>query len=115
MTQLSILYVFPGNAGVMCAPTCLSSVANTTLPSTLCVTEQDRGLCAFIAATSISTFISTSMWSCTSMGLAATNPCTWNGLTCAGNVVTQIALGSSGMTGIDIYIPDFYSPDGNIL
>ena len=80
------------NSGLICAPYCLTSVTNRTVPSNVCVYPQDNGLCGLIAATNIQSISGYSQWSCTTGGYTTTSPCTlyvWAGLVCSGvNVVS---------------------------
>ena len=87
-----------GNAGISCAPTCVSSVPILNVPSAICPSNQSVGLCGFIAATNIHNISGYSQWSCTTTGVTTTNPCSWSGITCDGrnNVVS---IGIYGLKG----------------
>ena len=76
-----------------CFPACMSTV--TTLASggatEGCPTDQENGLCGFIAATDIQVTSGYSQWACDVSGYPSTDPCAggavWPGLTCAGAAV----------------------------
>ena len=78
---------------------CASSFSSKTIPSTVCVYPQDSALCGLIAATNIHTISGKTMWSCTSLGVTSTNPCTWSGLTCVNNAVVSISIAGIGLSG----------------
>ena len=72
------------------------------VPSTLCPTNQEIGLCGLIAATNIQTISGYSQWSCTTGGYTSTAPCTspvWAGISCNGIDVVSISIGGVGVTG----------------
>ena len=97
---LHTLNVLPGNSGITCAALCISSIASTNVPSTVCIPSQDRGLCGFIAATNVNSLTVYTSWSCITLGLLSTNPCSWSqGIGCNGNTVVSINLVSVGLTG----------------
>ena len=89
------------NPGITCAPLCVSSMAQNTVPSTTCIYNQDAGLCGFIAATNIHTISGKTMWVCVAPGVTATNPCSplWGGLVCSGNSVVSISISGIGLSG----------------
>ena len=104
ITSLMKLYVTTGgsNPGVSCAPSCLSSLPASTVPSRVCPSNQDTGLCGLIAATNINTIASYFHWSCTTAGVTSTNPCSsqlWSGIVCSGNNVVSISVNNIGLSG----------------
>ena len=104
--KLAYLYVSnSGNPGIICAPQCVSSIisANLNVPSTICPTNQDIGMCSLVAATNIHSISGYSQWSCTTGGYTSTAPCTspvWSRVLCSGNVVTSINVYNLGLTGL---------------
>ena len=103
MSSLTSLLLTPGNTQLACAGLCFSSVPVRSLPSTICVNSpQDTGLCSFIAATNIQTTQNRSMWSCTTAGATATDPCStsWYGLGCVGGSVVSITGDQSSIVGM---------------
>ena len=96
LSSLKYFYVTNSgsNSGLICAPYCLTSVTNRTVPSTVCVYPQDTGLCGLIAATNIQSL--SSQWSCTTGGYTTTFPCTpyyaWSGLSCSGVNVVSVSF-----------------------
>ena len=104
LTKLRQVYA-GNNPGITCAPLCLSSIANIfykSLPSATCPTNQDMGLCGLISATNVQSIGGYSMWSCTTLGVTASSPCSplWTGLGCSGNYVNSLSLGSLTLSGI---------------
>ena len=102
--SLTALYItYSGtNPGVTCAPLCLSSVTTHAVPSAICPSNQDIGLCGLIAATNIQSISGYSQWSCTTGGYTSTSPCTspmWPGVSCVGSNVVSMNIGSLGVTG----------------
>lgn len=77
-------YYLPGNSDVWCAPSCLSHIANSQVPSysSSCPAYQDTALCDIIAGTDIASLVGMSMWSCGTDGQTTTDYCLWNGITC---------------------------------
>ena len=59
-------------------------------------------ICDFIAATNIASISSKTMWACSVLGVASTNPCTtsWSGLICSSNNLLSISVGGIGLKGI---------------
>ena len=91
-----------GNAGITCAPTCVSLVVTRVLPSTTCPSNQDIGLCGMMTATNIQSITGYSQWSCTTAGITSTTPCAspvWNGLACTGSSIISVTVGNIGLTG----------------
>ena len=102
-TRLNHLFVSIGDAGVTCAPLCLSSIgfAVKSIPVAVCPSNQDYGLCGLVAATNIPTVSGYGLWNCTNLGFAI-NPClpvTWPGLNCVGNNVTSFVLNGRAFIG----------------
>lgn len=75
-----------------------------TIP--ICTSNQDKGLCGLIAATTVQT--TNTEWSCNSTGFTTTNPCAvgnvWTGITCVGNDIVSISKCCNSNTGIYIYL-----------
>ena len=95
------------NPGITCAPACLSSVSASTIPSSVCRSNQDIGLCGLIAATNVISIAGYSQWVCTTAGTTVTSPCQgtiWNGVTCFGSNVVAISLDNIGLSGKYWYI-----------
>ena len=105
MCQMSSLTYLFGieNAELTCSPLCLSSLSYHSVPSTVCVYPQDKGLCAVIAATNINSKSGYSQWSCTTAGYTTTTPClapAWPGLSCSGINVVSISIPNIGISGM---------------
>ena len=59
-------------------------------------------MCDVVASTNIQTLSGYSQWSCTTLGVVSTAPCTapvWSGLICSGSVVVSISLTNIGVSG----------------
>ena len=94
------------NPGITCAPLCVSSVTTHYVPSSICPSNQDIGLCGIIAATNIQSISGYSQWSCTTGGYTSTSPClslVWAGLVCSGSNVVSVDVNSIGLTGKYVY------------
>ena len=103
LTSLINLFItYSGNPGITCAPLCVSSVTTRSVPSTMCPSNQDIGLCGMTAATNIQSISGYSQWSCTTGGVTSTAPCStplWNGLGCSGSNVMFISVSSTTLRG----------------
>ena len=105
LTNLQSLYLTTNgsNAGLTCAPLCVSTVLTHHVPSNICVYPQDNGLCGLIAATNIHNISGYSQWSCSTAGYTSSTPClfpVWNGLTCSGIDVISISLTHLKLSGM---------------
>ena len=107
LTKLTRLNVTGGgsNVGLTCTPGCLSFISSSNLivPSQLCPSNQDIGVCGLISATNIQSVYS--QWSCTTLGVTSTAPCSspvWPGLGCSGTNIASIILNGFGIAGIEV-------------
>ena len=57
----------------------------------------DGALCNIIASTNVQSQLTS--WSCTTNGLASTDPCTWSNIYCITEVVVGISFNSMELTG----------------
>ena len=90
------------NAGLSCAPACVSTINAHYNPAGVCPINQDNGVCGLIAATNINIISGYSQWSCSTLGDTQSNPCAspiWSGVTCSGNNVVSINLYNVGLSG----------------
>ena len=101
----SLTYLhFEKNAEITCYAACLSSVSSFSTDKSVCMsqspTSQNIALCAFVAATNISSRSVNSDWMCDKFGIPINNPCNpvWTGLNCSKDVVT-----SMNVHGIDLF------------
>ena len=62
--------------------------------------NQNSGICAFIAATNIATVVS-DKYSCSISGIPNTDPCSnsWPDLVCRGSDIIEISVSSPGLNG----------------
>ena len=102
----SLTYLhFEKNAEITCYAACLSSVSSFSTDKSVCMsqspTSQNIALCAFVAATNISSRSVNSDWMCDKFGIPINNPCNpvWTGLNCLNDVVTSMDLSKEGLTG----------------
>ena len=105
ITGLTLLHInAAGNPLMTCAPLCLTTVTTRSLPSAVCPSAQDDGLCGLIAATNIASITNYDEWSCTTDGVTSTDPCTggseWTGVVCTTGYVSEININNKGVTGI---------------
>ena len=103
MSSLNTFLLTPGNAGLVCAGSCFSTVPVRSLPNTVCVNSlQDVGICSLIASTNVHVTQNYSMWSCTTSGATLTDPCStsWSGIGCSGGSVVSITWIWGSISGI---------------
>ena len=105
VTSLTSIEVGP-NTGLTCYPTCLTSapVTGFTGVTAGCPTDQENGLCGFIAATDIQVTSGYSQWACDVSGYPSTDPCAaggavWPGLVCNGVMVEGIGISNVPFAG----------------
>ena len=95
------------NPFIRCAPSCLTTVTNSVLPSTVldaCPSFQDDALCGLIAATNIESLTNYNEWSCDTDGFTITDPCAiivWDGVICNDGYVSSVNLESITLSGIN--------------
>ena len=104
LTNLQNIYLTYAstNPGLICAPSCTSTVSTNYVPSTNCPSNQDNGLCGIIAATNVQSQAGYSQWSCTTLGVVSTAACiapVWPGITCTGSNVNALNLNNIALTG----------------
>ena len=74
---------------------CLAFSANFTLAS-----NQNAGICAFIAATNIADIVSFK-YACSVSGIPDSDPCSnfWPNIVCNGNEIVELSVTKSGLHG----------------
>ena len=105
LSNLDLLH-FQGNDGISCYAACLDTIAQLDSGNILaCPTDQDEGLCGFIAATDITSKSGYEAWSCNVSGLPSSDPCNangssiWDGLVCNGTQVISLVLTTASVSG----------------
>ena len=63
-----------------------------------CLVNADP-LCDIVSATNIQSAVGHSQWSCSSVGVTSTSPCTWPGIICISGSVVSINVAGIGLTG----------------
>ena len=58
----------------------------------------DDSLCSIVAATNIGSLKTYEQWNCT-LGIANTDPCTWNGVECNNTEVNSVILSGISLKG----------------
>ena len=65
------------------------------------ITNEDDGLCGFIAATNIASLLGYTQWTCSTNGVPSSDVCGWKGIQCTGSSeVDYLSLNGVGLTGM---------------